>query len=301
MHLFNGRRHTPATLLQTQFGVIAQHLDGIRDADVESVHQARIATRRVRELLALIEPPRGWPGPELKAEIRRLGRRLGRVRELDVMVETLAEFERRVPPVAPVAALARARVATRRDMFRRRLIRASDQLDLPELIRVVRNGLSERAPLLHRRRAASWSERLRLQIVSRAAAVRENVIHSSGVYFPERAHPVRIAVKKLRYAVEIASATALWTPPHMLKDLRRIQDTLGELHDLQVVRPEILGLAVEDIDPQLVQIMEGILDGEIERLFRRYLDRRDRLLLMCRVCERQRHQHAWRLPRLIAA
>ena len=32
-----------------------EHLPGVLDADIDSVHQARIATRRLREVLPLVE------------------------------------------------------------------------------------------------------------------------------------------------------------------------------------------------------------------------------------------------------
>src|SRR5687768_10563955 len=48
------RTHTPAELLDQQASLLAARLDGVYDGDVNAVHDARIATRRIRELLALV-------------------------------------------------------------------------------------------------------------------------------------------------------------------------------------------------------------------------------------------------------
>ena len=42
---------TPLTLFQQQIGTLHTHLPGVLDGRPDSIHEARIATRRVRELL----------------------------------------------------------------------------------------------------------------------------------------------------------------------------------------------------------------------------------------------------------
>jgi CHAD domain-containing protein len=61
-----------------------------------AVHDARVATRRVCELLSLMTyPPRAFE--DLTRRVRCIGRALGRVRDSDVLVEFLASLETRVP------------------------------------------------------------------------------------------------------------------------------------------------------------------------------------------------------------
>ena len=55
------------------------------------------------------------------------------------------------------------------------------------------------------------------------------------MYLPERLHDVRIAVKKLRYAVELgADASGARREPD-LRALKRGQEMLGRMHDLQML------------------------------------------------------------------
>jgi CHAD domain-containing protein len=51
----------------------------------------------------------------------------------------------------------------------------------------------------------------------------------------ERLHDVRIALKKFRYALEISCEAADAKPSPDIKMLKKHQDTLGRLHDLQML------------------------------------------------------------------
>ena len=62
-------------------------LPAARDGHAESIRQARVATRRLREALPLLAP--GPRGRALGKTVRRLTRALGPVRELDVALITL--------------------------------------------------------------------------------------------------------------------------------------------------------------------------------------------------------------------
>ena len=58
----------------------------------------------------------------------------------------------------------------------------------------------------------------------------------ASLYLPERLHVVRIALKKLRYAREVgAEAVRRQHTKAELRSLKRSQDILGRLHDMQVL------------------------------------------------------------------
>ena len=52
----------------------------------------------------------------------------------------------------------------------------------------------------------TWRRDLDYTLRERALATREAIDHATGVYFPARVHAARIAIKKMRYAMEIAHA-----------------------------------------------------------------------------------------------
>ena len=53
--------------------------------------------------------------------------------------------------------------------------------------------------------------------------------------FPNRLHAVRVAAKKLRYSAELAGKGGLWQCEDAVADLKRTQETLGRLHDAEVL------------------------------------------------------------------
>jgi hypothetical protein len=125
--------------------------------------------------------------------------------------------------------------------------------------------------------------------------MRQAVDHGSGVYFPQRTHAIRIAVKKLRYAVEVAHEVQLWTPPRLLKDLRRLQARLGDIHDHQLLRDR-LGELAGPADAGELLLMDGLLRADIERGHGEFIARRSRLQLIADACERfaARSRSPWR-------
>jgi CHAD domain-containing protein len=61
----------------------------LRGDDVEAVHDARVAVRRLRTALEVFRKPLGDEGGPLERAIRRLGRKLGSVRDADVHLAAL--------------------------------------------------------------------------------------------------------------------------------------------------------------------------------------------------------------------
>src|SRR6185436_18171595 len=74
---------TPREFASRNVAVVRQLWNGVRDGDVESIHQARIATRRIRAALSAL----GHADAEQLDVTKQLGRALGRVRELDATEE----------------------------------------------------------------------------------------------------------------------------------------------------------------------------------------------------------------------
>jgi len=266
---------TPRTLLAAQRDALEEHFDGIRNADPVAVHDARVASRRIRELLLLCLDQRD----ERYTEVRELGRRLGQVRDCDVEIDLLHEFEERVPRAAGLLAVRRHSTLQAREKY------------LRQVIKKLSDGSAELVPafplppahaIQDRMWTAGWRERLRCQIKERREVALEALRYATGVYFPNRLHRARIAVKKLRYAAEVARTTGLFTDQSgALRAIRRAQDLLGDIHDRERLRDFLTTQIDSRVDGDGAAMLLPCVDYEIAWRHRRFLARRADLVDAC--------------------
>jgi len=112
--------------------------------------------------------------------------------------------------------------------------------------------------------------------VSKWFRTREAVVHATGVYFPNRAHEARIAIKKLRYSAEIATQIGYGVADSLIRDLKKTADVLGDQHDRQALVDQLVsedGTEDSAHQEQLRQVQQ-VLEAEIKGLHARYLERR---------------------------
>ena len=279
------KRPPQAQLLHTHLAELRGYFPALRDGDPESVHRARVETRRLREILRLYEVTHPVQGDRLTRVVRKVGRCLGPVRELDVMQEVLDELERRVSSGTLAVPAARSALMHRRNTARRRMLRALEGLKLD---RLEEKTPSSEGPWisLPGRDARRWSGALRERIGRRADRLSTAVDRATGVYVPKRAHAVRVAVKKLRYCIEVADVTGRWRPPRLLGDLKQMQEMLGRLHDTQVLLDGLDRLVPDAVPAMETAVLAGVLESDVAREYARYLDKRSRLRAICGACQR---------------
>jgi hypothetical protein len=97
-----------------------------------------------------------------------------------------------------------------------------------------------------------------------------------------------VTIKKLRYALELGTATGTLTVRRGVKVLRRAQDALGEAHDREVLLERVLGLddAGVTVNNAEVSALEQFIASEIHTAHARYLSLRSDVLDVCAACER---------------
>ena len=214
---------TPHRLFRTQIHTLRTQLPGVLDGMSNSIHDARVATSRIRELLPLLADARRESQiGDLQLRFKRLGRSLGRVRDADVRVSLLASLETHVPHAAPSLVLLRQEREQERLRLMRKFIKKLERLDAVRLISMLDDHYSVFAhPVPGVRRARHWKRDLRHTLHDRARATIEAVDHATGVYFPARVHEARIAIKKLRYAMEIANETGPGDRSAAIKELKK--------------------------------------------------------------------------------
>ena len=205
---------TPIAFFQHQAALLRSQLPGLLDGRLDSIHDARIATRRIREVLPLThEWQGGRDADDLAARIRELGRSLGKARDADVRIELLRYFEARLPHAASSLALVRQRQEHDRLILARKLIKRLERLDVGEELARLSAGAAWQRRRFWVAMTGAWRHQLRQLVAERAQAASAAVVHATGVYFPNRSHAARIAIKKFRYAVEISTATGLLADP----------------------------------------------------------------------------------------
>ena len=226
--------------LASQAQALLLHDPGTRlGTNAEDLHGMRVAIRRLRAFLRaarpLVEP--SWSEP-LRAELGWLGRALGPARDLDVLGERLA---------ADVAGL--------------------EGGDREQGTRLVSNLVDERAGARHSVVEALSSDRYltlldRLEHVgspeltgeSRSLArlwrsewkrTRKAIERLPRVPSEEALHDVRIRVKRVRYAAELASHELGKDGRRFVEAAQSLQDVLGDHQDASVAEERIRAWADE--------------------------------------------------------
>ena len=289
---------TPHTLFRTQIHTLRGTLPGVLDGIEGSIHDARIATRRIRELLPLLgDPKRRKSMEDLYSRFKRLGRSLGRVRDADVRVTLLASLETRMPHAAPALVVLRQQREQERLDLLRKLVKKLERLEAVQMIEMLDEHRLSLAGALSWgvRPGRTWRRDLRYTIRDRAASTVQAIEHATGVYFPDRAHEARIAIKKMRYAMEIAHET-IGDRNGAIRELKKAQDLLGDLHDRQELVDNLTETSSNDhaeVSHQ-VALLKQVIDAENHDLHGRYLARRAMILDICRDERRQAHKTSTR-------
>jgi CHAD domain-containing protein len=206
---------------------------GVVAGDASAVHRARVATRRLREALAVLAIERRSVR-RLRRDLRNVTRALGPVRELDVTLGLIVRLLHDEPDLEGALETTLVQLMARRARRRLRLMRVTDEVDVAGLLARVR-ALDVPADAVHRSRLPVDRDGVRRRIGDRAAHLLEAIAAAGALYAPDPLHEVRIALKKLRYALELGRAARIPNAARQATALRRYQDLLGEWHDWQML------------------------------------------------------------------
>jgi CHAD domain-containing protein/transposase-like protein len=223
------------------FAQMLLHEDGtLLGEDIEELHDMRVATRRMRAAFDVFS---GAFAPKaLKRHLkglRRTGRTLGRVRDLDVFIDKARRYQASLPEgqqsdLEPLlVAWGQEREDARQEMsaylrsarylaFKQKFyefvstpgegaLLRSDPMPVPYLVR-------EAAPVL---------------IYNRLAAVRgfDTILELASL---DQFHALRIEFKKLRYTLEYFREVLGGETKSIISEIKGLQDHLGDLNDARV-------------------------------------------------------------------
>lgn len=270
--------------MRQRLGALTRALPAARKGDATSLHQARVATRRLREAFPLVST--GDRQRKLDHKVRDLTRALGPVRELDVALQILDELD--TSGDVPRSAIVRLRqaVLSERQSLHGDMVRRVARCDLDKLrkraIAAARKTESKKAPARNPKQITAARERA----ARRAEALRGAIKTAAGLYLPDRLHEVRIAVKKLRYAIELSDVVSRARASARLKTLKKAQDLLGRMHDLEVLIARTRGVQGSSSAPTLklsgeLDLVVRRLEHECRQLHGHYIAQRKALLRVC--------------------
>jgi CHAD domain-containing protein len=233
--------------------------------DPEGVHAMRVASRRLRSTMRDFLPyvPKKSFTSVIK-QLKSLADALGAVRDQDVAIQALEEIAQKAPGEYP-AALQQS-IEKRKELregHRKKLEAVLDKNELAKLQTDFTAALEEAVATAERKNKRATT--LTFAAVSGSIIrdrLKEFEKRTAGLFTPldmEALHDLRIATKRLRYAIELAVPCFDRSIAAHAKRAARIQTTLGDLHDcdtwIVTIGKEIARARKQKAEPQLAALI----------------------------------------------
>ena len=208
---------------------VLKELDKVRAApDPDAVHDLRVALRRCRSVAAVMEEvdaDSSWR--ELRKLGRKIFRQLGELRDTQVLEDWVKNLSQENDAVRERLL---ANFGARENELRATALRVAAKFDEKAWKKLERT-LRARARLVPPDRLAA--ECLALERLEAAKELHTQALRTEK---PTAWHELRIGVKRFRYTVEslLPARYEVWGA-----DLKRLQDLLGDVHDLDVLAATI--------------------------------------------------------------
>lgn len=216
----------------------------------EALHSFRVNIRRLRTQLAAFSDVISL-SRAVKRQLRRLAHCTNEARDFQVAVQLLSTLA--TSPASPTARVPQARLR----QYRKAAARCIDELQtsLPrEWVQLRRRLLQQMSPRSEHDSAVSYRHASRQQFDTRLLALRQCFATIATVQDVDNLHKARILTKQLRYLAEpFAADSALTT---LISNLVQLQDRLGSIHDLMLLRQRIKAEALKRQATALIQRFE---------------------------------------------
>lgn len=240
--------------------VAARHLDQfvsleskvLKGNKPEAIHDIRVASRRLQQVFDLIYPlPRAPRVRKLRRTIRRSRRVLSLVRNCDVLLDrTERVLARKQTSRREAWEAFRDYLRERREQSFRRASRRLGKLNLSAFYVRLKEQLRSDAspsnpPAAQDASPAGENElslrgRLGQELMEAWSALEGGVGEAQERPGAAALHSVRIAAKKVRYLIEVIHELEVSECGQALACLRRLQQRLGDWHDLEILEEMLL-------------------------------------------------------------
>jgi CHAD domain-containing protein/transposase-like protein len=231
--------------------------------DIEALHDMRVATRRMRAALRIFGVSYTKKTHQALLDgLRATGQALGHMRDLDVFIENLHNFQKALPEAdQPAFEHMLETWLAQRDRARREMLAYLDSKAYQKfkemlLEFVTTPGLGVK-PITTQTPTPSRLRHLAPGLIyTRWAEVQayEDVIPQASL---ETLHQLRISFKQLRYTLESFEEVLGQEKQPLIKEVKGLQDHLGELNDAHVAAQMITTLLTRwDQDYQYLPLAE---------------------------------------------
>ena len=232
-----------AEVLRVRFCEVIELRDAALDfSDIEGVHNMRVATRRLRSALRDFQPlMKKRPLRRARKKLKEIADALGTVRDQDVAILALENLQ---SAAAIDQITEQIRKGIEKLLLERRAAREKTQTNLIQTLDAdnLTNLQTDFTAALDKavrknkpsRRPVSFSEAGREAV---ALSLKELCDLGVCVYEPfnvEKMHEMRIAAKRLRYAVELFTTCWGEAIAPFAVEIAQMQSFLGEVHDCDV-------------------------------------------------------------------
>lgn len=254
-----------ARYVRKQTRQLIGQLDGVREADdIEFVHQARVASRRLRAALRIFR--NCFAGKKVKRwckQIRRLTEGLGPARDKDVQIEFVSSVLSGLEDEAHRPGIARLllRLQQSRRAIQSQAIKAVDRLEKSgvagQMLAAAKRMLSElkkrdlsvRSPF-----AVSQAEE---HVLNRLGQLMEYEDCLGDPQDHRQHHAMRIVAKRLRYTMEICSPVYEGRLDEFIRAVKSVQSLLGDIHDCDVWVENLAAFVEEERERTLTYYGHG--------------------------------------------
>lgn len=282
-------KDNPVTLKEWAYIAIAKHTRKmlkyeskvIKDKDSENLHQMRVGMRRLRSAIAGLALAIDLPQTVTEKNIAKIGRSLGKLRDLDVLIAALVNDYRSFLPLVEQQALDK-------------VLKSLGKQRKQEL-KQVQKTLNSKLYLNLQQGLQSWLEQPKYKAIGESSIVpvlpdlllpqtsqlllhpgwlvgielNEGRIHFPGMLNQEVVeqlleekdpilHDLRKLAKKTRYNLELFSQFYDDTYHYYVKQIEQIQEVLGQIQDCYVLREvleKVLKSAIAIQMPELENIL----------------------------------------------
>jgi CHAD domain-containing protein len=234
---------------------VLKELEKVREApEPDAVHDLRVSIRRCRSVAAVMEevdPDSAWP--DMRKLGRKLFRQLGELRDTQVLEDWTKALG---PETDALREKLLSEFATQEKEFQLSSLKAVEKFDQKSWKRL------QKKLQRHIRLVPTDGLAAECLAVERLEAAKELHMRALRAEKSDAWHALRIGVKRFRYTVEslLPARYEQWG-----ENLKRIQDVLGEVHDLDVLSAKI-ATSGSDLEESRTAWAERITTQRRERI-----------------------------------